>query len=127
VEGNDSYAKGGHGGNAPPDKTGRGGPRTPSPGEQLNLATNMWPYGYGGRGANAPEYDRRLAILTKFRTEYMSVFPGDVAFINAGIDQVPAQWINKRLEETGETWRVVGMKNGGYEMPPLPSQDQQQK
>jgi hypothetical protein len=35
----------------------------------------MWPYGYGGRGANDPEYDRRLRVLTQIREEYMKAFP----------------------------------------------------
>lgn len=117
VLGDNSYARGGDGGNAG-QIDGRGGCRTSSQGERLNLPTNMWPYGYGGAGANAPEYDRRLAILTEIRTEYVDAFPGDAVFINAGIDQVPVRWVNKRLEEKGETWRVE-MGNSGHKMPPL--------
>ena len=89
-----------------------------SPGERENLPTSMWPFGYGGRGANAPEYDRRLRLLTQIRAEYMKAFPDDVPLIEAGIDPVPARWVNKRLEEMGETWRVT-MGDGGYVMPPL--------
>jgi hypothetical protein len=80
----------------------------------------MWPYGYRGRGANKPEYDRRLRILTQVREEYMKAFPDDVPFINAGIDQVPVRWVNKRLEEIGEDWRVE-MRDSGYILPPLNS------
>ena len=117
VVGDDSFARGGDGGNAAqPD--GRGGPRTASPGERLNLPTSMWPYGYSGRGANNPEYDRRLRILTQIRAQFMQAFPDDVTFIEAGVDQVPISWVNKRLEEMGETWRVE-MENGGYKLPPL--------
>jgi len=117
VIGNNSFARGGDGGNAgQPD--GRGGPRTLSPGERMNLPTAMWPYGYGGRGANAPEYDRRLRILAEIRAEFMKAFPDDVVFVEAGIDVVPISWVNKRLEELGESWRVT-LKDGGYELPPL--------
>jgi hypothetical protein len=36
------------------------------------------------------------------------------------LHQVPTRWVNKRLEELGETWRVSPeFKDGGYEMPPL--------
>lgn len=117
VKGDDSYARGGSGGNAPqPD--GRGGRRTKSPAELENLPTDMWRYGYGGYGANNPEYERRLRVLTQVREEYMKAFPDDVKFIQAGIDPVPLNWVNKRLEELGEAWRVE-LKAGGYVLPPL--------
>jgi hypothetical protein len=117
VKGDNSFARGGDGGNAgQPD--GRGGPRTLSQGERLNLPTAIWPYGYGGRGANAPEYDRRRNLLKQIRAEFMKAFPDDVPFIEAGIDQVPISWVNKRLEELGEHWRVT-MGEGGYVLPPL--------
>jgi hypothetical protein len=60
-----------------------------------------------------------LEILTQLRSQYLQVFPMDTIFIQAGVDQVPVRWINKRLEEMGESWRVLGIKDGGYEMPPL--------
>jgi hypothetical protein len=117
VKGDNSFARGGDGGNAgQPD--GRGGPRTMSPGERQNLPTSVWPYGYGGRGANAPEYDRRLKVLANIRKEFIKAFPDDEVFIQAGIDQVPVSWINKRLEEMNESWRVQ-LKDGGYVLPPL--------
>jgi hypothetical protein len=78
----------------------------------------LWQYGRGGAGANASEYDRRLALLTRFRNEYVAAFPDTAAFINAGVDPVPASWINKRLEESGEAWRVE-LKDGVYKLPPL--------
>jgi len=118
VLGDYSFARGGDGGNSA-QFDGRGGRRTLSQGERLNLETFMWPFGYGGAGANTPEYDRRLKILTEIRKEYVQAFPGDEVFINAGVDQVPLRWVNKRLEEKGETWRVLGLKDGGYKMPPL--------
>ena len=88
-----------------------------SAGENLNMPTTDWPYGYGGAGANAPEYDRRITLLARLRAEYLAAFPGDAPFINAGVDPVPLRWINKRLEEHGESWRVPGMRDGGYIMP----------
>jgi hypothetical protein len=48
----------------------------------------------------------------------MKVFPDGAGFINAGIDQEPIMWVNKRLEELAEDWRVE-MENGGYKLPPL--------
>jgi hypothetical protein len=116
--GDDSTAMGGDGGNAG-EPSGRGGRRPLSPGERLNLSTDKWAFGVGGRGANAPEYDRRLHILTILRARYVQVFPQDAIFIQAGVDQVPIRWINKCLEEMNEPWRVLGMNDGGYEMPPL--------
>lgn len=118
ADGPGSLAMGGDGGNAgTPD--GRGGRRTISPGERLGLPTDSWAFGYGGAGANRPEYDRRLVLLTRIRHEYASAFPHDWKFIEAGIDPVPMSWVNKRLEELGEQWRVVGMHDGGYIMPPM--------
>lgn len=118
ISGDNGLIIGGDGGNAgTPD--GRGGRRTQGPTEKPNFPTSEWPFGYGGAGANAPEYDRRLQVLIKIRSEYKKAFPGDVIFIKAGIDQVPLRWINKRLEELGEKWRIDKMNDGGYEMPPL--------
>ncbi len=119
VVGDYSFARGGDGGNSG-QFNGRGGRRTISQGERLNLPTALWSFGHGGAGANAPEYNRRLRILTRIRVEYIRAFPGDAVFIDAGIDQVPTRWVNKRLKEMGEAWRVSPeFKDGGYEMPPL--------
>jgi len=76
----------------------------------------MWPYGYGGAGANEPEYDRRLQLLTQLRREYVDMFPNDAVFIEAGVDIVPPRWINKRLEDIGERWTVeINELEGGTE------------
>ena len=48
----------------------------------------------------------------------MDAFPDEVPFIDAGIDPVPVTWVNKRLQEIGEDWRVE-MVDGGYILPPL--------
>jgi hypothetical protein len=119
ASGDHSYARGGDGGNAA-QWDGSGGKRTLSPGERLNLPTSMWPYGYGGRGADAPEYRRRLEVLTRVRSEFMKAFPDDVRYIDAGVEVVPTSWVNKRLEELGEPWRVT-LGDSGYILPPLKS------
>ncbi|MEZ7195376.1 hypothetical protein [Pseudodesulfovibrio karagichevae] len=119
VVGDNAIAVGGDGGNAgQPD--GRGGRRAISPAQRIGSSTDMWKYGCGGRGANAPEYDRRLSVLTEIRSEYMAMFPDDVIFIQAGIDPVPTDWVNARLREKGEGWRIgVDIIDGGYVMPSL--------
>jgi hypothetical protein len=115
AKGDYAFAMGGVGGNAgQPD--GRGGRRAFGPLEELNQPTFMWPFGRGAIGANAPEYERRLKVLTKIRDEYMVAFPEDIPFIKAGVDQVPVTWVNKRLEEMGEEWRVNLKEGGGYEL-----------
>jgi hypothetical protein len=117
IQGEGSSGVGGAGGNCwTPD--GRGGRRTVSPAESANLPTELWAYGYGGQGANKPEYDRRLRLLKQIRSEYVKKFPAEVPFIEAGVDPVPISWVNKRLEELGEKWRVT-IGDGGYVMPPL--------
>jgi hypothetical protein len=59
-----------------------------------------------------------MVLLTKIRAEYLETFPDERPFIEAGIDQVPVNWVNKRLQELSEPWRVE-LDNGGYKMPPL--------
>jgi hypothetical protein len=119
AEGAGSLSMGGDGGNAgTPD--GRGGRRTMGPGERANKPTWMWRFGFGGAGANNPEYERRLEVLCQVRKEYLEAFPGDRKFIDAGVDQVTVSWVNKRLEELGESWRVQGLDAAGYVMPDLP-------
>jgi len=62
----------------------------------------LWAYGYGGQGANKPEYDQRLRLLKQIRNEYVKKFPAEIPFIEAGVDPVPISWVNKRLEELRE-------------------------
>ena len=115
--GENLFVSGGDGGNAG-QADGRGGRRTQSQGEKLNLPTHVWGYGYGGAGANRPEYNRRLNLLITIRNEYIKTFPCDEIFIVSGIDPVPENWINKRLEELSESRRVT-LIGGLIIMPPL--------
>lgn len=110
---------GGDGGNCP-TADGRGGRGARGPGERLGVPTAMWGFGRGGAGANAPEYDRRIGVLKGIRAEYVAKFPVDAHFIDAGIDPVPIEWVNQRLTELGEAWRVT-LGPTGYVLPALES------
>jgi hypothetical protein len=115
--GDDAVIIGGDGGNCG-TADGRGGKGARGPTERLGYPTSTWGFGRGGSGTDDPEYSRRITLLTKFRDEYRQKFPNDATHIDAGVEQVPADWINQRLSETGETWQVeVGPS--GYVLPPL--------
>jgi hypothetical protein len=118
IQGDNGLIIGGDGGNAG-TSDGRGGRGARSPMERADTATDTWIYGRGGAGANSPEYDRRIAILKEIRTEYMKMFPDELPFIEAGVDPVPLNWVNKRLEERNESWRIDEIRAGGYVLPPL--------
>lgn len=117
IKGDDGLIIGGDGGNCPtPD--GRGGCASLGPTERFGFSTYMWGFGRGGSGGNHPEYNRRLGLLRTIRNEYMIKFPEEVAFIEAGIDPVPVDWINQRLVELQESWQIrIG--TAGYLLPPL--------
>ncbi len=115
--GDDATIIGGDGGSAA-TADGRGGRGAPGGFEVDGGPTQLWPYGRGGHGKNHPEYDRRLGVLMLIREQYMSAFPDVVPFIDAGIDIVPVTWMNKRLEELNEPWRVQSGPNG-YRLPAL--------
>jgi hypothetical protein len=85
--------------------------------ERMGQPTSTWRYGRGGAGANAPEYNRRIALLTTIRREFMDAFPEKVPYINAGVDPIPINWVNKRLKKLKEDWRVK-MGDRGYILPP---------
>jgi hypothetical protein len=117
IKGNKGTIIGGDAGCGPtPD--GRGGRTGRTPGDVAEMPTNLWQYGRGAPGANAPEYDRRLDILRRVHREYLEKFPDTAAFIEAGVDQVPISWVNTRLKELEETWRV-SIENGSLKLPPL--------
>jgi hypothetical protein len=121
IQGNDGLIIGGDGGNCG-SADGRGGKGARGPTERFGFSTDMWGYGRGGSGANNLEYDRRITLLKEIRAEYLTKFPDDTPYIEAGVDSVPIDWINQRLIEIHEIWRVE-MGPSGYILPPLPDAD----
>jgi hypothetical protein len=47
-------------------------------------------------------------VLAEVCEEYIELIPEDVPYIAAGLEQVPTDWLNQRLAELGEKWRVDG-------------------
>jgi hypothetical protein len=121
IRGEDGLIIGGDGGScATPD--GRGGRGARGPTERVGLPTDLWGYGRGGSGGNHPEYNRRIERLRTIRGEYLAKFPDDAPYIEAGIEPVPIDWINQRLLELGQSWRVDTGLNG-YILPALSDGD----
>ncbi len=121
IHGDDGLIIGGDGGScATPDGCGGRGARGPT--ERFGFSTTTWGFGRGGSGTNHPEYNRRIELLNTIRTEYLDKFPEDVPFIEAGVDHVPVDWVNQRLEELGKNWRIE-MGSRGYILPPLQASD----
>ena len=99
------YVQGGAGGGAgTPD--GRGGVPALGPSERMGGPTRSWRYGMGGAGGNHPEYERRLGVIAQALSDYHTEFPDRARYVNLGIDLPPERWINARLAEAGEPWRV---------------------
>ena len=112
------FKMGGSGGEAPqPD--GRGGRGGRSPADLLGfpnsyrLPDGRWP-GEGGRGANTPAYDGKVATIGKLCREYCEltllqpVLPeGNTRVL------IPLDWLNQRLEQMGTTWRFR-LVDGAY-------------
>lgn len=117
IVGDDALIIGGDGGSAA-TSDGRGGIGARGPTERFGFSTTLWGFGRGGSSPNHPEFDRRLTLLTQFRKEYGEQFPNDKVFIDAGIDQVPVDWINQRLLESNESWSISKGENG-YVLPEL--------
>jgi len=65
----------------------------------------------------APESEsaRRNLLLSKLRQEYIFSHDGLSSALLAGTEPVPAEWMNKRLAQMGELWRVR-VKGGEYEV-----------
>lgn len=118
VNGDDALVAGGDGGNAG-GADGRGGGGGRGPTERYGFDTSLWGYGRGGQAADAPEYTRRIGLLTRIRAEYLDRFPDDARYIAAGIDVVPVGWVNQRLDELGEVWHVA-WGTEGYKLPTFP-------
>jgi hypothetical protein len=70
--------------------------------------SGMWGVGRGGRGEGTPEGARLREVLSRVCREYSERFPQDAAYIEAGLEQVPTDWLNQRLVELGEKWQVDG-------------------
>jgi hypothetical protein len=47
-------------------------------------------------------------VLSRVCGEYSERFPQDAPYIDAGLEQVPTDWLNQRLVELGERWQVDG-------------------
>lgn len=118
IAGDDGMVIGGDGGDAG-CADGRGGRGARGPTERYGIDTSMWGFGRGGRGADAPEYTRRIELLARVRQEYIDRFDDDAPYIAAGVDAVPVDWINQRLDELGEDWHVA-RGDEGYVLPALP-------
>lgn len=118
VFGDDGLIIGGDGGSGG-TADGRGGRAALGPTARLGFPTDMWGFGAGGAGANAPEYERRLRLLWKYCDQFKAKFPERACFVNAGIDRVPLDWVNQRLSEEKENWSVDAGPEG-YVLPPLP-------
>lgn len=105
--GDGSVSIGGNGGDAaqPGGVGGRGGR---GPLDRFGTPSHMWGAGRGGRGGCAPEFIRLSEALSGICREYLQRFPQDAPFINAGLEQVPTDWLNQRLVELGERWQVDG-------------------
>lgn len=105
--GDESMGIGGHGGDGrqPGGQGGRGG-RGPT--DRFGTPSSLWGVGRGGRGASTPEFTRRSEVLRDICEQYLQRFPEHAPSINAGLEQVPTDWLNQRLVEMGESWRVGG-------------------
>jgi hypothetical protein len=64
-----------------------------------------------------PETSRRKSLLGKLCKEYIFDHDGLSSALLAGTESVPPDWINKRLEQMGESWRVR-VKGSEYEILP---------
>jgi hypothetical protein len=53
-----------------------------------------------------PESTRRNVLLQNLRQEYILSHDGLSPALLAGTEPVPADWMNKRLEQMGQSWRV---------------------
>lgn len=92
---------------------GRGGAGAESPLKKLSPeALKSWGltgkegYGQGGRGANSPEYDRRLRVLSLLSADYTSKYPKSQMVPMPGVLMPPVDWVNGRLTQMREVFRV---------------------
>lgn len=57
-------------------------------------------------GAGEEEPKRRTGILNALRNEYILSHDNISSAMLAGLEMPPADWLNKRLAQLGESWRV---------------------
>lgn len=110
VAGDDAFIKAGGGGDAG-QPGGQGGRGARGPLDEFGTPSDQWGAGRGGRGAGTPEGIHLREVLSRVCSEYLERFPQDAPFIEAGLEQVPTDWLNQRLMELGEKWRVDGDDN----------------
>lgn len=98
---------------------GRGGAGGASPLKRLSQDTlNSWGltgnegHGQGGRGANSPEYDRRLRVLTHLSAAFITENPNGATTPMSGVLMPPAEWVNERLVHLRENFEVELIDNG---------------
>lgn len=105
--GDDAVIIGGDGGDAA-QPGGQGGRGARGPIDRFGTPSNLWGAGRGGRGGCTPEFIRLREVLSGVCREYSERFPQDALYIDAGLEQVPTDWLNQRLVELGERWQVDG-------------------
>jgi len=115
--GRGSLAIGGDGGGGA-RADGRGGKGADSPLKKLPPEmlkqfglTGNENYGSGGDGGNSQEYSRRVGILKAISSEYNKENPGLKLNTMQGVEMPPVEWINKRLSQKKESFRVEFIKN----------------
>lgn len=117
--GDGSIVIGGDGGGGGGRPDGRGGIGAPSPLKKLSPEvlksfglTGNETYGQGGSSPNSPEYDRSLKVLNAISAEYIANNPKAKLESMPGVLMPPVSWVNKRLSERQETFRVELIDNG---------------
>lgn len=117
--GEGSKVIGGDGGGGGGRSDGRGGIGAPSPitklsPEELELfgLTGEEPYGQGGTSPNSPEYDKCVKVLNAISAEYSANNPKAKLEPMPGVLMPPVSWVNERLSQRRETFRVELIDNG---------------
>jgi len=117
ASGEGSIVIGGDGGDAG-RADGRGGAGGASPLKKLSAEvlasfglTGSEGYGQGGRGASSAEYDRSLRLLCRLSGEYASAHPSSPMTPMLGVLMPPVEWVNDRLSDLRESFRVELVDN----------------
>lgn len=69
-------------------------------------------YGQGGAAANTAEYDRSLRVLCTLSAEYIGSNPGAPLVHTPGVLMPPIEWMNGRLADLRESFRLELIDNG---------------